>query len=103
MAATVRHAVQAEAAVVGKPWTQDTVSAAMQALALDFTPLSDMRASAAYRRRVAANLLQRLWMETRTERPLAPDRASVWQLMPHTPVRAPRAAAASGTTLGVTP
>ncbi|MDB6001768.1 MAG: FAD-binding molybdopterin dehydrogenase [Rhizobacter sp.] len=103
MAATVRHAVQAEAAVVGKPWTQDTVSAAMQALALDFTPLSDMRASAAYRRRVAANLLQRLWMETRTERPLAADRASVWQLMPHTPVRAPRAAAASGTTLGVTP
>jgi xanthine dehydrogenase small subunit len=48
----------------------------MQALDSDFTPLSDLRASADYRRQVARALLKRLWLETRTQQPLA--RASVW-------------------------
>jgi xanthine dehydrogenase small subunit len=30
----------------------------------DFVPLSDMRASAAYRMLVAKNLLRRFWLET---------------------------------------
>jgi xanthine dehydrogenase small subunit len=88
MAATVRRAAQAEAAVVGQPWTLVTVQAAMKALGHDFTPLSDMRATAAYRRLVAANLLQRLWMETRGDRPMTADRTRVWQLMPHAAVTA---------------
>ncbi|MDB5819697.1 MAG: xdhA [Rhizobacter sp.] len=88
MAATVRRAAQAEAAVVGQPWTLATVQAAKKAIALDFTPLSDMRASAAYRRLVAANLLQRLWMETRTDGPMPRERTSVWQVMPHAAVTA---------------
>ena len=66
MAATSRRASQAEAAVLGQPWTQATVEAARVALAQDFQPLSDLRASASYRLRVASNLLQRLWLETRT-------------------------------------
>ena len=83
MAATVRRAAQAEAALRGQPWTQATVQAAQQALAQDFTPLSDMRASAAYRLQVAQNLLQRFWLETRTDQPLPPELTSVFSTLPH--------------------
>ena len=37
----------------------------------DFAPLTDMRASAAYRLQVAQNLLRRFWLETRADAPLA--------------------------------
>jgi xanthine dehydrogenase small subunit len=83
MAATVRRAAAAEAAVVGQPWTEATVQAAMQALATDFKPLTDMRATADYRLMVAQNMLQRLWYETRPESPLTPEQTSVWSVMPH--------------------
>ncbi|WP_088279338.1 xanthine dehydrogenase small subunit [Ideonella sp. A 288] len=78
MAATVRRAAQAEAAVVGQPWTEATAHAAMAALDRDFQPLSDLRASAGYRQRAARNLLWRLWLETRPEAPLPPTDTSVW-------------------------
>jgi xanthine dehydrogenase small subunit len=35
----------------------------MEVLKSEFTPISDMRASAAYRREVLGNLLQRFWLE----------------------------------------
>jgi len=76
MAAIVKRARGAEAAVVGQPWTEATVLAAMASLDQDFTPLSDLRASADYRRQVARGLLMRLWLETRPAQPLA--HASVW-------------------------
>jgi xanthine dehydrogenase small subunit len=76
MAAVVKRASGAEAAVSGQPWTEATLQAALQALDHDFTPLSDLRASADYRRQVARGLLKRLWLETRTQSPLAS--ASVW-------------------------
>jgi xanthine dehydrogenase small subunit len=78
MAATVRRAAKAEAAVLGKAWTQATAQAAMRALAEDFRPLTDMRASAAYRLQVAGNLLQRFWLETRVEAPLTEADVNVW-------------------------
>jgi xanthine dehydrogenase small subunit len=83
MAATVKRGALAEAALVGQPWTQATVNAAKAALAQDFKPLSDMRASAAYRLQVAQNLLQRFWLETRTENPLPSTATSVFSVMPH--------------------
>jgi len=83
MAATVKRAALAEAALLGQPWTQATVAAAKAALAQDFQPLSDMRASAAYRLQVAQNLLQRFWLETRTENPLSASATSVFSVMPH--------------------
>jgi xanthine dehydrogenase small subunit len=83
MAATVRRAARAEAVLVGKPWNQDSVVAAKAALAEDFKPLSDMRASAAYRLQVAQNLLQRFWLETRAENPLPGSATSVFSVMPH--------------------
>jgi xanthine dehydrogenase small subunit len=73
MAATPRRASLAEAELVGQDWSEARVRAAMAALAQDFAPLSDMRASAGYRQRTAQNLLYRYWLETRTEAPLAPE------------------------------
>jgi xanthine dehydrogenase small subunit len=88
MAAVVRHAAGAEAAVVGQAWTEATVRGAMQALAQDFTPLSDLRASASYRLRVAQNLLWRLWLETRPVEPLAPAEVRVFAGFAHQPLGA---------------
>ncbi len=75
MAGVVKRATQAEAALVGQDWTEDRLQAAQAALALDFKPLSDMRASAAYRLQVAQNLLRRFWLQTRPEGAL--DEAAV--------------------------
>ncbi|MEX0365487.1 MAG: xanthine dehydrogenase small subunit [Ruegeria sp.] len=63
MAGTPKRAARAEAALRGMPWTDATVASAMQALTRDFTPLSDMRASAAYRMETAQNMLLRAWLE----------------------------------------
>ncbi len=83
MAATVRRAAGAEAAVVGQAWTEATLKAAQAALAEDFKPLTDMRASAAYRQQVAQNLLRRFWLQTRSDAPLDATALSVWSVMPH--------------------
>jgi xanthine dehydrogenase small subunit len=83
LAAVVKRAAAAEAALVGQPWSQASVAAAQAALAEDFKPLSDMRASAGYRAQVAANLLQRFWLETRTTDPLPPSATSVFAGMTH--------------------
>ncbi len=63
MAGTPKRAFHAEAALMGQPFTQETLAAAMKALSDDFTPLDDMRASAAYRMEAAQNLLLRYWLE----------------------------------------
>ena len=90
MAATVKRAAQAEAALVGQPWNEATLAAAQAALGRDFAPLSDMRASAAYRLQVAQNLLRRFWLETRGDAPLGAGEVSVWGELREA---APRAAA----------
>jgi xanthine dehydrogenase small subunit len=64
VAATPARALQTEAALVGQAWTQETVATAMDVIKAEFTPISDMRASAAYRCEVLGNLLQRFWLET---------------------------------------
>ncbi|HWP20447.1 MAG TPA: xanthine dehydrogenase small subunit [Burkholderiaceae bacterium] len=64
MAATPRRAVQTEAALRGAPWNEATVRRAMETLRQEFAPIDDMRASAAYRREAAGNLLWRYWLES---------------------------------------
>ncbi|MFA6033374.1 MAG: xanthine dehydrogenase small subunit, partial [Myxococcota bacterium] len=64
MAATPKRAFAVENALRGKPWTEQTVEAALAAYAGDFAPLTDMRASAEYRAMVARNLLLRFFAET---------------------------------------
>jgi xanthine dehydrogenase small subunit len=67
VAATPARALQTEAALVGQPWNADTVARAAHALKTEFNPISDMRASGAYRRTVLASLLQRFWLESQGE------------------------------------
>jgi xanthine dehydrogenase small subunit len=64
MAATPKRAKAVEAALLGKPWTEETVTTAMEAYKQDFSPLTDMRATAEYRALAARNLIMRFWLET---------------------------------------
>jgi xanthine dehydrogenase small subunit len=64
MAPIPKRARQAEAALKGKPWTRENVEGACWVLSEDYTPISDMRASARYRLRVAQNLLRKFFIET---------------------------------------
>jgi xanthine dehydrogenase small subunit len=74
MAATPRRAAACEAALAGRPWTPATCAAAAAALAEDYTPIADMRASAAYRLGVAQNLLRKFHLETSGALAGAPSR-----------------------------
>lgn len=65
MAAIPKRALKCERALAGQPWTEATIATAQTALDADFSPLSDMRASAGYRRLALRNLLQRFYIETR--------------------------------------
>jgi len=64
MAGTPKRAKACEAALVGHPWTEATVEAAMAALDADYAPMSDMRASAAYRSLTARNMLRKVFLES---------------------------------------
>jgi xanthine dehydrogenase small subunit len=63
VAATPLRAHATEKFLTGKLWGQTTAAAAADVLANEYTPLDDMRASAAYRRQAAAGLLHRFWLE----------------------------------------
>ncbi|MDE1183555.1 xanthine dehydrogenase small subunit [Paraburkholderia sp.] len=71
MAATPQRASHAEAVLTGAIWDDDTARRAMEALGADYKPMTDMRASDAYRLKVARNLLRRFYLETRNDAPLA--------------------------------
>jgi xanthine dehydrogenase small subunit len=58
------RARKTEAALLDRPWSQQTLEQAALTLRGEFEPISDMRASAAYRRQVLGNLLERLWLQT---------------------------------------
>ena len=62
MAGVPKRAHRVEAALIGQPWTATTVDVAGRAFPQDFSPLSDMRASAGYRLSVAQSLLTRVWL-----------------------------------------
>lgn len=59
MAGTPKRATHVEQALIGKPWTEDTVMAASGEFDKDYQPMSDMRASAGYRLEAARNMLIR--------------------------------------------
>jgi xanthine dehydrogenase small subunit len=64
MAATPKRAGAVEAALLGRPWSEATVTSALPGYAEDFAPITDMRASAEYRMIAARNLLVRFFAET---------------------------------------
>ena len=63
MGPTVQRAPRTEAALAGKSWSHQSLSAALPALSEDYTPITDMRASREYRLQVARNLLDRFYLE----------------------------------------
>ena len=64
LAGIPKRALATEAELIGRSWDDAAVADAILALPRDFTPLSDMRASAGYRLAVAGNLLRRFLIET---------------------------------------
>lgn len=63
MAEVAKRAISCEAQLLGQPWQTATIERACQALELDYTPISDFRASREYRMQVAKNLLRRCHIE----------------------------------------
>ena len=64
VAAVPARATKTEAALAGQPCAEATFDAAATVLEAEFKPLSDMRASSAYRRAVLGNLLRRGWQQS---------------------------------------
>lgn len=61
MAATPSRARGCEAALIGRPFAEETIAAAAEALRSDFQPLTDVRGTSDYRIAAASALLWRLW------------------------------------------
>nr|1JRO_A Chain A, xanthine dehydrogenase, chain A [Rhodobacter capsulatus]1JRO_C Chain C, xanthine dehydrogenase, chain A [Rhodobacter capsulatus]1JRO_E Chain E, xanthine dehydrogenase, chain A [Rhodobacter capsulatus]1JRO_G Chain G, xanthine dehydrogenase, chain A [Rhodobacter capsulatus]1JRP_A Chain A, xanthine dehydrogenase, chain A [Rhodobacter capsulatus]1JRP_C Chain C, xanthine dehydrogenase, chain A [Rhodobacter capsulatus]1JRP_E Chain E, xanthine dehydrogenase, chain A [Rhodobacter capsulat len=76
MAGVPKRAAAFEAALIGQDFREDTIAAALPLLAQDFTPLSDMRASAAYRMNAAQA------MALRYVRELSGEAVAVLEVMP---------------------
>ncbi len=64
VAATPVRAVKTQACFLQKPFDEATTQQAQAQLQQEFTPISDMRASASYRSEVLVNLLKRAWFES---------------------------------------
>lgn len=64
VAATPARASGCEAALRGADWNAESIETAAQSLAQDFSPITDMRATAGYRRRLCRNLLWKFFHET---------------------------------------
>ncbi len=69
MAAIPKRAHQTEQLLRGAAWNEATMERALPALDRDFSPLTDFRSSAEYRRVIARNLLRKFFVETTTSSP----------------------------------
>jgi xanthine dehydrogenase small subunit len=63
MAAIPKRAFQCEQSISGKQWDMKSIKNAGLAIDRDFNPIDDVRASASYRKQVARNLLERMYLE----------------------------------------
>ena len=66
MAAIPKRAAACEAALLGAAWYPAVIERACEALAKDFTPLTDFRASREYRLLTAQNLLRKYFLEVQS-------------------------------------
>lgn len=66
-----RRALKTEAALTGQPWSEASVSRAIDIIRDEFQPTTGVRATAHYRRQVTGNLLQRFWLESQAQPVLA--------------------------------
>ena len=65
MAEIPKRAVLTETSLIGRVWSDETISHAMKELDKDFNPISDLRASAEYRKLTAKNLLKKYYLEVK--------------------------------------
>jgi xanthine dehydrogenase small subunit len=63
VAATPVRATAVEQLLIGQPWHLETVQQVKPALRQTFTPLTDLRGSAEYRRRLVSNLFEKFFVE----------------------------------------
>jgi len=85
VAATPMRAEQTQAALTGQVWSADLIRHAMTVLRQEFTPISDMRASSAYRTEVLGKLLWRFWLETQGQTDVLLDGLSIGAPWPDPP------------------
>jgi xanthine dehydrogenase small subunit len=69
VAATPIRALAAEQALAGRPWTREVVAAAAEEMAGAGTPMSDHRASQAYRIAMLRNSLLKFFAQTQQAGP----------------------------------
>lgn len=67
VAATPVRALEVERFLIGRPWTERTTAEAAGRLRAHFTPLSDLRGSAEYRRALIGNLFEKFFYEHSAE------------------------------------
>ena len=65
MSAFIKRASKTENFLSGKKWSRENIESAMNLLEDEFTPISDARAEAAYRKTAAKNLLMKFYNETK--------------------------------------
>ncbi|MCX6143693.1 MAG: xanthine dehydrogenase small subunit [Ignavibacteriales bacterium] len=64
MAECTKRSISAEAFLKGKAWNRQSVEGAQLLIDMDFSPISDVRGSAEFRKIAARNLLLKFWSET---------------------------------------
>jgi xanthine dehydrogenase small subunit len=64
LAAVPKRALYCEARLAGSKWDEEAVRIGTEALEHDFSPISDMRSTAEYRRAISGNLLQRFYLDS---------------------------------------
>jgi xanthine dehydrogenase molybdopterin binding subunit/xanthine dehydrogenase small subunit len=72
VAPTPVRARQTEAALLGKPWTAETIDEVKPVLAAEFTPISDTRGTAEYRRALITGLLEKAFHGDDPREPATP-------------------------------
>ncbi len=80
MAATPKRATRTEQLIAKLGWNEKSLQQAMEMLTQDYTPMTDMRASANNRSVSAKNLLYRFYLETRPHNPMSQDSVSVFDV-----------------------
>jgi xanthine dehydrogenase small subunit len=82
VAATPARARATEAALLGQRWDETTARQAAQTLRAEFQPISDMRASSAYRSEILGNLVRRFWLESQGMRAINLEDIGTLELAP---------------------
>ncbi len=82
VAATTLRARATEAALVGQPWTEETLARVLPVLAGEFKPINDVRASAEYRRGLITSLFEKFFELDGSPEPPLLDRRPITQPPP---------------------